>query len=71
MANIHFGACVRNFNRSEARLYARDYIADMGGLDGYDFEGGKIAVPNGPGLGIELVEDVLRRELKDGEPFWD
>ena len=43
----------------------------MGGLDSYDFEDGKIAVPTGPGLGIELVEDVLRRELKEGEPFWD
>ena len=71
MANIHFGACVRNFNMTESRLYARDYIAEMGGLDGYDFDDGKIAVPNGPGLGIELVDDVLRRELKEGEPFWD
>ena len=71
MANIHFGACVRNFSMSETRLYERDYIAEMGGLDGYDFESGKIAVPDGPGLGIELVEEVLRRELKEGEPFWD
>ena len=60
---------VRNFSMSETRLYERDYIAEMGGLDGYDFEGGKIAVPDGPGLGIELVEEVLRREVKEGEPF--
>ena len=32
IANIHFGACVRNFNMTESRLYARDYIAEMGGL---------------------------------------
>jgi galactonate dehydratase len=70
MANIHFGACVRNFSMSETRLYEREYIAEMGGLDGYDIVDGKMAVPDGPGLGIELVEEVLRAELKEGEPFW-
>ena len=71
MANIHFGACVRNFSMSESRLYARDYIAAMGGLDGFDIVDGKIAVPDGPGLGIELVDEVLRAELKEGEPYWN
>ena len=71
MANIHFGACVRNFSMSETRLYEREYIAEMGGLDGYDVVDGKIAVPDGPGLGVELVTEVLRAELKEGEPFWE
>jgi L-alanine-DL-glutamate epimerase-like enolase superfamily enzyme len=71
MANIHFGASVRNFSMSESRLYGREYIAAMGGLDGFDIVGGKIAVPEGPGLGIELVDEVLRAELKEGEPYWD
>ena len=71
MANIHFGAMVRNFSMSETRLYSQTYIADMGGLDGFDFVDGKIAVPDGPGLGIELVPEVLHAELKDGEPYWD
>ncbi len=71
MANVHFGACVRNFSMSETRLYERRYIAEMGGLDGFDLIDGKMAVPNGPGLGIELVPEVLRAELKEGEPFWE
>ncbi len=71
MANIHFGACVRNFSMSETRLYEHRYIADMGGLDGFDIVDGKIAVPDGPGLGIELVPEVLRAELPEGEPFWE
>lgn len=71
MANIHFGASVRNFSMSESRLYGREYIAAMGGLDDFDIVGGKIAVPEGPGLGIELVDEVLRAELKEGEPYWD
>ena len=37
------------------------------------FEGGDIAVPNRPGLGVELdpdrVEEAARRYEKDG-PFW-
>ena len=71
MANVHFGACVRNFSMSETRLYEHQYIADMGGLDGFDIVDGKIAVPDGPGLGIELVPEVLRAELPEGEPFWE
>jgi len=71
MANVHFGACVRNFSMSETRLYGHQYIADMGGLEGFDLVDGKMVVPNGPGLGIELVPEVLRAELKEGEPFWD
>lgn len=43
----------------------------MGGLEGFDLENGMLAVPEGPGLGIELVPEVLRSELKEGEPFWD
>jgi L-alanine-DL-glutamate epimerase-like enolase superfamily enzyme len=71
MANIHFGACVRNFSMSETRLYERPYIAEMGGLDGFDIVDGMIAVPEGPGLGIELVPEVLRAELPEEEPFWE
>ena len=43
----------------------------MGDLDDFDVVDGKIAVPDGPGLGIELVDEVLRRELKEGEPYWE
>lgn len=71
MANIHFGAMVRNFSMSETRIYSMPYISEMGGLSGFDLLEGKIAVPNGPGLGIELVSKVLRAEVRDDEPYWD
>ncbi|HJP32431.1 MAG TPA: mandelate racemase/muconate lactonizing enzyme family protein [Candidatus Latescibacteria bacterium] len=71
MANVHFGASVRNFSMSETRIYARPYIAAMGGLDGFDVVDGMLAVPAGPGLGFNLVPEILRAELKEGEPFWD
>ncbi|MBI4531377.1 MAG: hypothetical protein HY709_07620 [Candidatus Latescibacteria bacterium] len=55
---------------SEARLCECPYIAAMGGVD-FDVKQGRLAVPTGPGLGIELVPEVLRAELKAGEPYWD
>jgi L-alanine-DL-glutamate epimerase-like enolase superfamily enzyme len=53
------------------RLYAHPYIAQMGGLDGFNVVDGKMAVPSTPGLGFDLVPEVLRAELLPGEPFWD
>ena len=34
-------------------------------------EGGRIRVPDGPGLGVELNLDVAREYARDGEPFFD
>jgi L-alanine-DL-glutamate epimerase-like enolase superfamily enzyme len=31
----------------------------------------KLSLPAGPGLGIELMPEVLRANLKEGEPYWD
>jgi L-alanine-DL-glutamate epimerase-like enolase superfamily enzyme len=28
-------------------------------------------VPDGPGLGITLIEDVLKANMENGEPYWD
>lgn len=70
MATAHFGASTRNFVMSETRLYERPYIENMGGLK-LEVVDGQLPVPTGPGLGIELVPEVLRENLKEGEPYWD
>jgi len=70
MASAHFGASVRTFIMSETRLYERPWIAEMGGVE-LDVVDAKLPVPTGPGLGITLVPEVLRRELMEGEPYWD
>ncbi len=70
MATAHFGASVRNFLMSETRLYERPYIREMGEQE-VVVENGLLHVPDGPGLGVTLRDDVLRQALKDGEPFWD
>jgi gluconate/galactonate dehydratase len=33
--------------------------------------GGRIAVPESPGLGVTLNLDVAREYARDGEPFFD
>jgi galactonate dehydratase len=70
IACAHFGASIRNYTMSEARLCECPYISAMG-TDELDVKDGLLAVPTGPGLGIELVPEVLRAELKEGEPYWD
>lgn len=70
MATAHFGASVRNFLMSETRLYERPYIREMGEEE-VVMRDGNLRVPDGPGLGVTLVPDVLKANLKAGEPFWD
>ncbi|MFH1007429.1 MAG: mandelate racemase/muconate lactonizing enzyme family protein [Candidatus Latescibacterota bacterium] len=70
IACAHFGASIRNYTMSEARLCECPYISEMG-VDELDVKDGLLAVPTGPGLGIELIPEVLRAELKEGEPYWD
>ena len=41
------------------------------GWDGNVIDGGRIRVPDGPGLGVELNLDVAREYARPGEPFFD
>jgi L-alanine-DL-glutamate epimerase-like enolase superfamily enzyme len=70
MATAHFGASVRNFLMSETRLYERPYIRAMG-EETVTVQNGNLRVPDGPGLGVTLVTEVLKANLKEGEPYWD
>ena len=70
MASAHFGASVRVFVTSETRLYQSPYIEEMGG-EKLSVVNGRLPVPIKPGLGVDLVPEVLREQLMDGEPYWD
>jgi L-alanine-DL-glutamate epimerase-like enolase superfamily enzyme len=70
MASAHFGATVRNFVATESRIGPWALIEEMGVHD-LQVADGHIAVPDRPGLGVELVEEVLRANLEEGEPYWD
>jgi galactonate dehydratase len=69
VADIHFVASVRNCLMSETVLRPGSFIPDMA-EEGLRVVDGKAAVPDGPGLGITLREDVLRGLLDEGEAYW-
>ena len=53
----------------EARITQLSLIHEMG-QEEIHVKDGKIKVPDGPGLGITLVEDILKANKEDGEPYW-
>jgi L-alanine-DL-glutamate epimerase-like enolase superfamily enzyme len=70
MANVHCAAATQNFIALEHHdvdsVYWENYIQHDKPL----VEKGFVALPEGPGLGIELNDDVVREHLKKGESFF-
>lgn len=70
-ANAHFGSSIENFYRSESQLgRPNHYIEGMSASGAPEVKKGLLTVPSGPGLGLEINPDFLRRNLAPGEPFW-
>ncbi len=69
-ATAHFGAACRNFVMTENRI-PQGGIFEAMNADGMTVKAGKLQVPDTPGLGITLVDDVLRTNLWEGESYWD
>jgi L-alanine-DL-glutamate epimerase-like enolase superfamily enzyme len=70
-ANAHFGASIQNFYRSESALGRPNrYVESMAASNPPEVRNGQLKVPEGPGLGLDLNEDVLRRNLAPGEDYW-
>jgi L-alanine-DL-glutamate epimerase-like enolase superfamily enzyme len=70
-ANAHFGSSIHNFYRSESALgRPNHYVESMAVSNPPEVRKGLLKVPSGPGLGVELNPDVLRRNLVDGEEYW-
>lgn len=71
MASAHVAAAVPNFLALEWHGMSVPFWNDMvTGLDHPVIENGYITVPEAPGLGVELNEDVARQYAKEGEPFF-
>jgi galactonate dehydratase len=70
-ASAHFGASIHNFYRSESQLgRPRRYIEGMAANGAPDVRKGMLKVPTGPGLGLELNPDFLKKNLAPGEEYW-
>lgn len=70
LATAHFGASCRNFVMTENRIPQGGLFAEMN-ADGIQVSNGKLKVPDKPGLGITLIDEVLRANLWAGERYWD
>jgi galactonate dehydratase len=70
-ANAHFGGSIQNFYRSESQLGRPDrYIEGMAAGSAPDVRNGLLKVPTGPGLGLEINTDFLRKNVAPGEEYW-
>jgi L-alanine-DL-glutamate epimerase-like enolase superfamily enzyme len=71
MANLHCAAATQNFVALEHHSVDVPWWEDM--VDGPPkpiFRNGFAAVPEGPGLGIEINEEVVRAHLIPGEEYF-
>lgn len=70
MANVHCAAATQNFIALEHHdvdtPYWEDYVIGNKPI----VENGFVAVPEKPGLGIDLNEDVVKEHLKEGEKYF-
>src|SRR5215471_13529186 len=71
-ANAHFGSSIQNFYRSESQLGRPGrYIEGMAvGSTAPEVRNGQLKVPMGPGLGLEINPDFLKKNLVEGETYW-
>jgi len=71
MATIQWAASVRDFLAAETLIGRRNWMDDVIVHEGPIIAGGYIAVPQKPGLGIELNANVVRANLAEGEKYWE
>jgi L-alanine-DL-glutamate epimerase-like enolase superfamily enzyme len=70
-ANAHFGGSIQNFYRSESQLGRPDhYIEGMAVGQPPDVRKGLLTVPTGPGLGLDINPEFLKKNLAPGEEYW-
>jgi galactonate dehydratase len=70
-ANAHFGSSIQNFYRSESALGRPNrYVENMATSNPPEVRKSQLKVPTGPGLGLDLNMDFLKRNLADGEEWW-
>jgi galactonate dehydratase len=70
-ANAHFGSSIQNFYRSESALgRANRYVESMAAGNAPEVRKSQLKVPSGPGLGLDLNMEFLRKNLVEGEEWW-
>lgn len=68
MASVHLASTLRNFVSLENHALEMPWWPDLiTGYDGPIIDNGVTRVPDGPGLGIELNEEVARKHQRESE----
>ena len=70
MATAQWAAAIRDYLVCETVVGKRDWMDDVILHDGPIVQEGHINLPNKPGLGIELNEEVVKAHLAEGETYW-
>jgi gluconate/galactonate dehydratase len=72
LAAVHFCAAIPNFLALEFHASEVPFWSDLvEGLPKPIIQNGFIALPEKPGLGVKLNEEVARRYARKGEPFFE
>ena len=70
-ANAHFAASIQNLFKVESALaHPGRYVEAMAASNPPQASKGEMAIPKGPGLGLDLSTDFLKKHLAEGESFW-
>ncbi len=70
MATVQWAAAIRDYMVCETVINRYDWMLEAVEHDGPIFKDGFIHLPNKPGLGLKLNEDVCKAHLADGEKWW-
>lgn len=70
LATIQWAASIRDYLACETVLGKGDWMDQVVLLDGPFIKDGYAALPEKPGLGLELNPDVVKAHLAPGERYW-
>ena len=71
MAGVQWAAAVRDFLAAETVIGRRNWLDDVIVHDKPLVEQGYIAVPQSPGLGVDLNPEIVKANLAAGERYWE
>ena len=71
IASAHACAAIRSFLALESDSVELPHWQDIISRDGPIYRDGYYELPNRPGLGFELNEEVCRRHLVEGSSFFE
>jgi len=71
IASAHACAAIRSFQALESDSVELPFWQDLIRHDGPIYRDGYLRIPTGPGLGIELDEEICRKHLASGSGFFE